>query len=226
MRGVIALYGSSVGKKVWMATSGVILFGFVLAHMLGNLKAFQGREVFDAYAHHLREIGSPVIPHSGFLWGMRIILLAALSVHVLAAFRLFRQSRGARSERYAKSESQVFSYASRTMRWGGVIILAFVVYHLLHMTTGTVHPDFEAGSAYHNLVIGFQSVPVAAFYLIAVGALGFHLYHGIWSAFGTAGVENPKIERIRRPLAAVLAWGIFAGFAVVPLGVILGIVSL
>jgi succinate dehydrogenase / fumarate reductase cytochrome b subunit len=109
------------------------------------------------------------------------------------------------------------------MRWGGVIILAFVVYHLLHLTTGTVHPDFEAGSVYDNLVIGFRSVPVTAAYLVAVGALGFHLYHGIWSAFATAGVENPRIERVRRPLAAVLALGIFLGFAIVPLAVLAGV---
>jgi succinate dehydrogenase / fumarate reductase cytochrome b subunit len=206
-----------------MAASGAVLFAYVLLHMLGNLKTFQGREAFDGYAHFLREVGTPLVPHSGLLWGVRLALLAAVTVHVVAAYQLWRQSRSARDVGYTKLHPQTFSYASRTMRWGGVIILAFVVYHLLHLTTGTVHPDFEAGSVYDNLVIGFRSVPVTAAYLVAVGALGFHLYHGIWSAFATAGVENPRIERVRRPLAAVLALGIFLGFAIVPLAVLAGV---
>jgi len=112
------------------------------------------------------------------------------------------------------------------MRWGGVIVFAFVIYHLLHLTTGTVHPDFVAGSAYNNLVIGFQSLPVTIFYLIAVAALSFHLYHGIWSAFATAGIQNPRVERVRRPIATVLSWALFLGYAVVPLAVLAGFVTL
>ncbi|MEX1259091.1 MAG: succinate dehydrogenase cytochrome b subunit [Gemmatimonadota bacterium] len=226
MHRVIALYGSSVGKKLWMAVTGVFLFGFTLLHMLGNLKAFHGREAFDAYAEFIREVGYPLLPHYGLLWTLRLALLAAVTVHVVAATQLWRQSKGARTHGYTKLQPQTFSYASRTMRFGGVIVLAFVGYHLLHMTTGTVHPDFVAGSAYNNLVIGFQSYPVAAFYLIAVGALCVHLYHGIWSAFATAGIENPRIERVRRPIAAVLAWGLFLGYALVPLSVLAGVVNL
>jgi succinate dehydrogenase / fumarate reductase cytochrome b subunit len=214
------LQDSSVLRKVWMAVTGALLFGFVLTHMLGNLKAFQGREAFDGYALFLRELGYPVFPESGVLWILRLALLAAVSVHIFAAYKLWKQSRSARSHGYGKSHSQVVSYASRTMRWGGIIILAFVIFHLLHMTTGTAHPDFEYGSVYNNLVIGFQSVPVVAFYLLAVGALSFHLYHGIWSVFTTLGVENRRIDRLRRPLAAVIAWGMFLGYAIVPLAVL------
>jgi succinate dehydrogenase / fumarate reductase cytochrome b subunit len=226
MRRVIALYDSSVGKKLWMAVTGVFLFGFTLLHMLGNLKAFQGREAFDAYAEFIRAAGYPVLPHNGLLWALRLALVVAVTVHIVAAVQLWRLSKDARSVGYTKLRPQTFSYASRTMRWGGAIVLAFVVYHLLHMTTGTVHPDFVAGSAYNNLVIGFQSIPVTAFYLVSVGALCVHLYHGLWSAVATAGVENPRIERVRRPIAAALAWGLFLGYALVPLSVLAGVVRL
>lgn len=225
MRRVTSLYGSSVGKKVTMALSGVVLFGFVLMHMLGNLKAFEGPEAMDSYALFLREAGYPLVPEYGVLWLVRIALLIAVGIHIAAAFQLWRQSRGARTHGYQKAQSQVFSYASRTMRWGGVIIVAFVIYHLLHMTTGSVHPDFEYGSVYENLVIGFQSIPVTGFYLLAVGALSFHLYHGLWSVFATLGNQNARVNRIRRPLAATIAVGMFVGYAVVPLAVLLGILT-
>jgi succinate dehydrogenase / fumarate reductase, cytochrome b subunit len=220
------LYGSSVGKKIAMALSGVLLFGFVLLHMLGNLKAFQGREAIDNYSVFLREVGYPIAPEYSVLWLVRIALLGAISLHMLAAFQLWRQSRAARRTGYRKEESQVFSYASRTMRWGGVIIVTFVVYHLLHLTTGTVHPDFEYGSVYDNLVIGFQSIPVVVVYLIAVGALSFHLYHGLWSVFTTLGVQNPGMARLRRPLATVISVAMFVGYAVVPLAILAGILTL
>lgn len=209
-----------------MAASGAILVGFTLLHMLGNLKAFQGREAYDAYAAFLREVGYPLLPHYGALWGVRLVLLGALLVHGTAAWQLWRQSRSARSVRYRMAHPEVFSYASRTMRWGGVIVLAFLVYHILHLTTGTVHPDFVYGSAYDNLVLGFGSLPVVGAYLVAVTMLGFHLHHGVWSAFGTAGIENPRVERIRRPVAVVLAWGITAGYAIVPLAVLAGIIGM
>jgi len=226
MRKVVTLWDSSIGKKVAMALSGVILFGFTFAHMLGNLKAFQGREALDGYGVFLRELGYPVVPHYGVLWIVRIALLGAVGVHVIAAFQLWAQSRRARRAGYERSEPLVFSYASRTMRWGGVIILAFLVYHLLHMTTGTVHPDFEYGTVYDNLVLGFQSLPVAGFYLLAVGALCFHLYHGLWSLFATLGVQNPKVDRLRRPLAAGLAVALFVGYASVPVAVLVGILTM
>lgn len=225
MRRVMTLYRSSVGKKVLMALSGLILVGYVILHMLGNLKAFQGQEALDAYGAFLREVGYPLLPEYGMLWIVRIVLLAAVGVHIVAAVQLWAQSRRARSHGYRKEESMVFSYASRTMRWGGVIILAFVVYHLLHLTTGHAHPDFEYGSVYDNLVIGFQSPLVTGVYLVAVGALSLHLYHGLWSVFATVGVQNRRVDRIRRPLALVVSVALFVGYAVVPLAVLAGILT-
>jgi len=225
MRRVLDLYRSSVGKKVIMALTGVVLVLFVLGHMAGNLKAFQGPEAFNHYAEGLREFGDPFLPRTGALWIARLGLLAAVGLHVLAAVQLTRMSHGARSVGYGKEESLVFSYASRTMRWGGVIILAFVVYHILHFTTGTVHHDFVAGDAYHNLVAGFQNPWIALSYVVAVGALAFHLYHGIWSTFQTLGLNHPKYNRFRRPLAGVLAGLTFLGFITVPVGVVAGVIS-
>ncbi|TVP60251.1 MAG: succinate dehydrogenase [Gemmatimonadales bacterium] len=227
MSRVVSLYRSSVGKKSLMAVSGILLIGFVFGHMVGNLKAFEsvgesGVHPLDSYAQFLREVGYPLIPETGLLWGVRLALLAAVGVHIVAAYQLWRQSRSARTQRYHKPDSQVFSYASRTMRWGGVIIVLFVIYHLLHFTTGDVHPDFEYGSVYQNLVIGFQSIPVALFYIVAVGALSLHLYHGIWSVFATLGVQNPRVERLRRPLAAGLSLVLFVGYVSVPIAVMIG----
>lgn len=231
MRRVMTLYRSSVGKKIMMALSGIILFGFVVGHMLGNLKAFEshdgsGPHPLDTYGEFLREFGYPILPEYGLLWGARIVLLLAVGIHIMAAVQLWSQSRKARGQGYKKEDSQVFSYASRTMRWGGVIVAAFVVYHLLHFTTGTVHPDFEYGRVYDNLVIGFQNPLIAGFYVVAVGALSLHLYHGIWSAFATLGSQNKKVERIRRPLAAVIAVGLFIGYVSVPMAVLTGILTL
>jgi len=187
-----ALWRTTVGTKILMAVTGVVLVGFVVGHMAGNLKAFAGPESFNAYAEFLRDVGYPALPHTGLLWIMRLGLVVAVLIHIWAALKLTRLSRSARPVGYEKVDSQVFSYASRTMRWGGVILLAFVIYHLLHMTTGQVHPDFRHGDAYHNLISGFQSPVVVGSYLVAVAALAFHLHHGIWSMFQTLGVNNPR----------------------------------
>jgi succinate dehydrogenase / fumarate reductase, cytochrome b subunit len=226
MRKALTLYRTSVGKKVLMALSGALLTGFVLAHMVGNLKMFQGAEAMDGYAVFLKTAGYPLLPEYGLLWIARIALLGAVGVHAVAAFQLWRLSRSARPAGYRKEQSQVFSYASRTMRWGGVIILLFVVFHLLHFTVGSAHPDFEYGAVYQNVVLGFQSVPVALFYLLAVGSLALHLYHGLWSLFSTLGVQNPRVQRIRRPLAAGLSVALFVGYASVPVAVLAGILTL
>ena len=225
MRRVLDLYRSSVGKKVVMALTGVVLVLFVLGHMAGNLKAFQGPEAFNHYAEGLREFGEPFLPRTGALWIARLGLLGAVGLHILAAVQLTRTSHAARSVDYGKEESLVFSYASRTMRWGGVVILAFVVYHLLHFTTGTAHHDFIPGDAYHNLVAGFQNPWIALSYIVAVGALALHLYHGIWSTFQTLGLNHPKYNPYRRPLAGVLAAVIFLGFITVPVAVMAGVIS-
>ena len=159
------------------------------------------------------------------LWIARVVLVAAIGLHVLAAWQLTRVSWAARPVKYRKPPHLELEYASRTMRWGGVIMLAFVVFHILHFTTGNAHPDFEPGAVYRNLVIGFRAWPVAVAYLVAVGALGFHLYHGVWSIFQTLGANHPKYNRARRQLAAGIAVVVFAGFASVPVAVLAGVLQ-
>lgn len=206
-----------------MAGTGALLVGFVVAHMTGNLKAFQGAEKFNAYAEFIRTFGAPALPRDGLLWIQRVGLLGVLVAHVWAAWSLTRQSHAARPVGYARSQKSLgFSYASRTMRWGGVIILLFVIYHILHFTTGTLHPDFDHGNAYSNLVIGFSNPLVTGVYVVAVTALALHLAHGIWSAFQTLGLDNPRYEGLRRPLATAVALVVWVGFLVVPLGVAFG----
>lgn len=232
MRRVVALYRSSVGKKILMAVSGFIWFGFLLGHMAGNLKAFQGAEHFNEYAHFLREIGSPLVPEYSLLWLARIVLVAALAVHVVMAIQTWRQSAEARRGGYQKEDDLSFSWASRTMRWGGVIILLFIVYHILHFTTGTVHPAFQVDAqgralAYENLVTGFSGQPlVVAFYAVALAAICFHLWHGVWSMMQTLGANHPKYKQLRRPAAVAFALVVFFGFIAVPISVVTGILSL
>jgi succinate dehydrogenase / fumarate reductase, cytochrome b subunit len=221
-----SLWRSTVGKKIAMAVSGVILIGFVVGHMIGNLKVYQGPVVFNHYAEGLRTFGLPFFSTGQLLWLIRIVLLAALLVHVTAAFQLALHSRRARAIGYRKYDNDlVFSYASRTMLWGGVIILAFVVYHLLHLTLGTAHPDFIHGDAYHNFVAGFRSIPVSVAYIAAMIPLGFHLYHGFWSMLQTLGANNPSYNRFRRPVAAALAVIVVLGNISFPVAVLAGIIS-
>jgi succinate dehydrogenase / fumarate reductase, cytochrome b subunit len=221
-----SLWGSTVGKKIAMAVSGVVLLGFVVGHMVGNLKVFQGREAFNHYAEGLRTFGQPFFGDGQLLWIIRIVLLVALLVHVTAAFQLTRRARAARAVGYRKYDNDMaFSFASRTMVWGGVIILLFVIYHLLHLTTGDAHPDFIHGDAYHNFVVGFSSVPVSLAYIAAMIPLGFHLYHGFWSMLQTLGVNNPTFNRFRRPTAATLAIIVVLGNISFPVAVLAGIVA-
>jgi succinate dehydrogenase / fumarate reductase cytochrome b subunit len=226
MHRAATLYGSTVGKKIAMAVSGFVLVGFVIFHMYGNLKVYQGREVFNAYAEGLRTLGSPVFGHLHLLTVARAILLAAVLVHIASAVQLVRRSRAARPIGYARYDhSLAFDYASRTMVWGGVIILAFVVYHLLHFTFGTVHPDFVRDDPYHNFVSGFRSLPVSLSYIAAMVPLGLHLYHGIWSALQTLGANHPRYNVYRRPLAASLAALVVIGNVSFPIAVLTGLVD-
>ena len=207
-----------------MALTGAILVLWVIGHMLGNLKAFLGPQSINQYAEGLRTVGEPFFPRGSILWMVRIVILASVGIHILAATQLTLLSRSARSVGYRKAPHLEQSYASRTMRWGGVIILLYVIYHLLHLTFGRVHPDFVAGDVYHNLVTGFQAWPVVAAYVVATAALMFHLYHGIWSATQTLGAAHPHYDRFRRALSASVAVLLFAGFVSVPAAVLLGVV--
>jgi succinate dehydrogenase / fumarate reductase cytochrome b subunit len=216
---------TSIGKKLLMASASILLFLYIVAHLAGNLKLFLGAEAFNHYAEWLRVVGEPLFPEKSVLWIARVVLLAALGVHVLVYVQLWLQKRRARTMRYKKFDPQVFSWTSRTMMWGGIAIFAFVAFHLLHLTTGDAHPDFIVGDAYHNVVAGFQSVPVAGVYMVGVIALGMHLYHGLWSALQTFGINNPKYNNYRRPAAAVIAVLIAVGYLSIPLAVLTGVIS-
>lgn len=236
MQRVVTLWQSTVGKKVVMAVSGIILFGFVLAHMVGNLKMLfpagaDGIPAMDHYAEFLRDVGYPLLPHEGGLWLFRLLLIAAVGVHVVAALQLSARSRAARGTAYRQRNDLSFSYASRTMRWGGVILLLFVVYHLLHFTTGQAYGVLEEGTfvhgeVYRNYVLAFQSPLVFGVYLIAQIALCLHLYHGVWSVFQTLGASHPRYDRLRRPFAVAYALVVFVGFMIPPVMVMAGVVTL
>ncbi len=210
-----------------MAVSGIILALFVIAHMLGNLHLFEGAEEINAYGVFLREVGAPVAPHGGLLWANRMVLLIALAAHVWAWIAVWRKSRDARRQGYREFDraGQVFSRVSLTMGWAGVFILLFVVYHILHMTTGDAHPEFVPENVYHNLVTGLSGWPVATVYVLASLAVGLHLYHGIWSATQTLGLNYPRWERFRRPASIAIAVIVGLGFALVPLAIATGLVS-
>jgi succinate dehydrogenase / fumarate reductase, cytochrome b subunit len=221
----LALYHSTIGKKVAMAVTGIALWGYVVFHMLGNLKIFTGARHFDEYAAFLREIGKPILDHGWFLWGARSVLLASVVIHIVAATQLSIRNANARKASYTKTEIVQASYASRTMRWGGVIILLFVIYHVLHLTTGTLHNDFHHGAPYGNVVAGFQFWWVSAAYILAVIAVGLHLYHGTWSMFQTLGRNRPGLDPYIRRFSQALAVVVTLGYIAVPVGVMTGVVS-
>ena len=223
----VAIYRSSIGKKALMALTGLIWIGYVVAHMYGNLKAFQGSEHFNEYAEALRYLGAPIFGYLHLLTVARIVLVAAILVHIWAAWSLFVMARDARPTSYASRRVVQANYASVTMRYGGVVILLFVIFHLAHLTWGInpVHPDYIRGDAYHNLVVGFRSLPVVIIYLIAVAALALHLYHGTWSMFQTLGLNDGNWDGALRALALLLAIVVPVGFAVVPLAVQFGIIN-
>ena len=221
------LYRTAVGKKAVMAVTGIILFGFVVVHMIGNLKLyergqFHGVPYLDAYGYFLRHMGEPLVPAYTLLWIVRSILIVAVVFHIWAAWQVTRISQAARPRDYVSRPKIHTTYAARTMRWGGVIILLFVIYHLLHFTTGTVHPDFQEGNVYHNVVTGFSVWYVSLFYIVAQVALGFHLYHGLWSMFQSLGWNHPRYNHWRNGFAHAFAWIITLGNISFPLAVLAG----
>lgn len=223
---VTKLRSSSVGKKILMSLTGVILVAFVIGHMVGNLKMFLGRDAFNAYAKFLRTMGEPAFPEGSLLWIARFALLAAVGIHVWYAWETSRTSWAARPIGYKKvAWDLLFSAASRTMRWGGVALAAFVVYHLMHLTWGNAHPSFSHDDPFANVLTGFRSAPVVAVYCLAMVPLCLHLYHGVWSATQTLALTNPRWEPARRPAAAALAVVILAGNCAMPLAVLAGFVK-
>jgi succinate dehydrogenase / fumarate reductase cytochrome b subunit len=223
---LLDFYASGVGKKYVMAITGIILMGYVLAHMVGNLKLYLGPEAINTYGEWLRELGEPAFPRTVLLWLMRTALIAAFVFHIHAAYSLTLMNRAARPVGYASRRDYVAAnFASRTMRWTGVIVLLFVVFHLMDLTWGNANPDFVKGDVYANMVASFQRVPVAIIYVIANLALGLHLYHGTWSLFQSMGWNNRRFNHWRRYFAVAFALLITVGNVTFPIAVVTGIVS-
>ena len=210
-----------------MALSGLIFIGFVLLHMYGNLKAFGGHDSFNEYAHHLRTFGEPMLPYSGLLWIIRVVLLGSLIVHVGAGVALWRRAKKARTTKYVVKKNKGSTFASRLMRWGGVTLLLFIIWHLLNFTVGKVNvTGGETNDPYNLLVDSFSTWWLTLIYLVAMAMLGAHLHHGIWSAAQTLGYTGTAAARARwRTVAFVTALIISIGFSVVPVAVLAGVIS-
>src|SRR6266705_2452205 len=215
---------SLVGQKAVMAVTGVILFLFVVAHLLGNLKIFEGPAAFNAYAEGLRTVGAPFFGRGWLLWIARAVLIVAVLAHMWAAIETTRASWRARPVSYRRLEPVETTYAARTMRWGGVLIVLYVIYHLLDFTFGRVNPSFVPGDVYHNVVASFRVWPVSAAYVVAMIVVGLHIYHGLWSAGQTLGVNRPPTVGWRRGVAAVIAVLIAGGYISIPVAVLSGLV--
>jgi succinate dehydrogenase / fumarate reductase cytochrome b subunit len=212
-------YGSMVGKKVVMGVTGLIGIGFVILHSLGNLLVFRGPAAINSYSHFLKSTGE-------LLWALRIVLVVAVILHVIAAVQLTRQSMAARPIAYTKQERQVATVASRTMRWGGALLLVFIVLHILHFTTGTIKPagSFSPDDVYANMVTSFRIWWVALFYVVAMLGLGLHLFHGAWSSVRSIGVSPPSPQPLHHRISLAIALLVWAAFTAVPLAVVAGIV--
>jgi succinate dehydrogenase / fumarate reductase cytochrome b subunit len=215
---LLSFWRSTVGKKVVMALTGAIGVGYVVAHMLGNLQVFEGAEKLNAYAALLKS-------NLGLLWTARSILIAAVGLHIVAAYQLARTSQKSRPVGYKRWRSVGSDFASRTMRWTGPLLGLFIVYHLLHLTTGAVHPDFVEADVYQNVISGFRVWYVSVIYIVAMLMLALHLYHGAWSMFESLGVNHPKYNRLIRALATILTAIVVAGFIAIPAAVLLGFIS-
>jgi len=211
-----------------MAVTGAIWVGFLVFHMYGNLKVFGGADYFNAYSDGLRHIGAPIFGAFHLLWVVRIVLIVAVVLHVWSAIDLTQAARRARPQKYVLKKNIHADYAAVTIRYGGAVIFFFLLYHLAQFTWGIrgFHPDFIPGNAYHNLVIGFQNPLNVLLYLIALVVVGLHLYHGTWSMFQTLGFNNQKYDNSLRNLALALGVLIPLGFALTPLAVLFGVITL
>jgi succinate dehydrogenase / fumarate reductase cytochrome b subunit len=218
---------STIALKLLMAVSGLIFVGFVLFHMYGNLKMFAGHDAYNGYAHHLRVFGEPILPENGLLWILRVVLLVALVAHVWSAASLWRRSNQARTVKYAAKRKAASSLSSRTMRWGGITLLLFLIWHLLNFTIGKVNvTGGETNDPYDLVVDTFSSWWMTLVYLLAMVTLGMHLHHGTWSACQTLGITNSAASRARaKALGWVLAVVIAGGFALVPIFVLAGAIE-
>jgi len=213
-------YRSLVGKKIVMGVTGLVWVGFVVGHAAGNLLVFRGPEALNSYSHFLKSTGE-------LLWIVRAVLAVALILHVIAAVQVTRQSRAARPVGYAKQEHQAATFASRTMRWGGALLLVFIVLHILHFTTGTVRPagSFSTTDVYANMVTSFRIWWVALFYVTSVAALGFHLFHGAWSSVRSIGVSPVSADPLKKKVSLGLALFLWLAFTAIPVAIFAGLIG-
>ncbi len=214
----IGFYDSTIGKKVVMAVTGVILFGYVLGHLIGNL------QIYSPDPNQINNYAKFLHSHAIMLWAVRTLLLVSVVLHITASVQLWLLKQRARPEGYVKKDDIPTSYAARTMIWSGPIIAAFVIFHVLHLTTGSVLP-LEEGNVRANVISGFQHPAIAIFYIVAMALLCMHLYHGLWSMFQSLGINHPRYTPILKKFAAVFAWFVAIGNISIPLMVMLGVLS-
>jgi len=232
---IIDLYSTAVGKKYVMAITGLIGIGFVITHMIGNLKMYLGPVTegngdriydIDVYGEFLRELLVPILPRTYFLWGLRLVLIAAVLLHIHAAYGLTRINHNARAVKYQSARDyQVANFASRSMRYTGIVVGLFILWHLADLTRGFANPDFVRGAAYWNIDTSLSRIPVAILYIAANIALGIHLFHGTWSLFQSMGWNNPRFNAWRRNIAIGTAAVIVAGNVSFPIAVMAGVVE-
>ncbi len=231
---LVDFYSTAVGKKYVMAITGIIGIGFVIGHMIGNLKMYLGvvsegdERLYDIdiYGEFLRELLVPILPHGVFLWILRVVLIAAVLLHIHAAYSLTVLNRTARPVKYQSARDyQVANFASRTMRWTGIIVLLFIIWHLADLTWGWANPDFVKGAVYYNIDTSLSRLPVAILYIVANIALGIHLFHGTWSLFQSMGWSNPRFNMWRRYLATGVATIVVVGNVSFPIAVQAGIID-
>ena len=215
-----SFWASTIGKKIVMAITGVMMFGFIIAHLAGNLQVFEGPAKLNAYGAFLHSIGE-------LLWPLRIVLIIAITLHIIATVQLALRKKRARPVGYSRKEAIASSYASRTMYWSGPIVLAFIIFHLLQLTAGYIQPGaaFIPGDVYHNVVSGFQVWWVSVSYIIAISLLGVHLRHGLWSMFQSLGMLQPQHTALLKNAAMVIAVLIVLGYISIPISVLLGLVK-
>ncbi len=216
MNRLVALWHTTIGKKVVMAVTGLIGLLFLISHVISNLLVFTDPHHLDEWGAFLRSLGPA-------LWLARFGLLAAVVLHVVAAVQLTRMSQAARPAGYSRHERQVATYAARTMRWGGLLLLVFIIFHIMHLTWGQFHPDFHEGEVGRNLITGLAVKPIAIFYALAMVALGMHFAHGVWSVFQTLGLNHPAWNRSRMVISITLAVLIAGGFLAIPLAALFGV---
>ena len=222
----VHFWRSAIGKKWVMAVTGIMLLGFVLVHMIGNLKVFLSAREVDQYGEWLRTILEPALPRTVFLWILRVGLIGAFFLHITSAYQLTRMNHAARPVKYKGGRTYVAAdFASRTMRWTGIIVGLFLIYHLADLTWGTLNPQFVRGAPYENMVHGFSKWYISAIYIVANIALGIHIFHGAWAMFQSLGLNNPAYNRARRYFATGFAALITIGNVSIPIAVLTGAVS-